>query len=140
MLCGRAVGEVHGRRLPLRPLVAVAGNTGGVERREPRVKACGGTDGEGQVAAEPSPALRMELLERTTELKPLAPLGLESRAQEEGERCIGTTWRREGHGCMGQAQASEEHPSDGFTRCEGVWRIGRQAGIEHVEEASVFQR
>jgi hypothetical protein len=140
MICGIAMGAVHGRLSTRRPRVAVEGNTRGVAMRETLVNACVGTDGEGQCAEEPITPRRMELSERTAELQPSEHLGVTSLPKEEGERFIGKKWRREGHRCIGTAQAIADHPSHGFTRCEGFLLIGRKACLKQVDATEVFDR
>src|SRR5712691_2044137 len=135
MIFGIAVGDVNGLRITLRHIVAVEGKTGRVEMLETLVNSFAGTDSEGQFAEEHITAIRMEFIERTTELKPIEHRGVDSLAQEEVERCIGKKLRREGQGCIGKAQAIEDHPSDSFTRCKSFLLIGHKACIDHGDES-----
>ena len=135
MIFGIAVGDVNGLRITLRSIGATQGKTCGIEMVETLVNAFVGTDSEGQFAEEHITAIRMDLIERAPELKPIEHLGVDSSAEEEVERFIGKKLRREGQGFIGKAQAIEDHPSDGFPRCKGFLLIGRKACIDHVDES-----
>ena len=71
MIFGIAVGDAHGLLIALRHIVAVEGKTGGIKIVETLVKAFLGTDGQGQCAEEHITAIRMEVIECTTERKPI---------------------------------------------------------------------
>ena len=88
-----AVGDGDGLLIAVRPVVATQGKAGRIEMLEAQLDAFLDTDGHGSFAAQQSTAIRVDLLQRTAELKAVKHLRPDTLTKQQVERCIGKKLR-----------------------------------------------
>ncbi len=135
ILKGAAVGDVNGLRGTLGDVIATESQTRGIKMVEALRNAFVLTDGEGEFAEQHIAAIRMDFIERPTEFKTIEHLGVDTRTKKQIKRFIGKKLRRQSHGLIGKAQTIEQHPGDGFSRCNLLLCIGYQTCIDHIDKS-----
>ena len=137
-VCGIAMGEVKGVLGTLRDSVATAGQAGRVQMMEAWLTAFLGPDRQSHRAQPQITPLGMDGLERPATRQAMEHLRSDPRTTQPIERFVGTTLGRERPRSMGTPQALADHPGHRCARGDRLWRIRREARVEHPYQAQVF--
>jgi hypothetical protein len=87
---------------------------------------------------QPVAAISLGLIERAAEPEAMAHLRPHAVMPQPIAGLAGTKLWGQRHGAMGQAKPIQHHAGHGLTRPEHCWWIGHQAGVNHVNQAYVF--